>query len=58
MKSKLIPQFELPTVSREVFNLIVENAEDGERVRRETEVAAQQQREAKELELKQQKNLL
>lgn len=55
---KPIPQFELPTVSRECFNLVLETAVDGERVCREAEAAAQETQEAKELEKQQQRNLL
>jgi hypothetical protein len=52
------PQFELPTVGTEVFNLAAERAIDGERVRQEMEVAAQNLQEAKEIEKEKQPALL
>jgi hypothetical protein len=58
MKPTQPPQFELPTVSREVFNLIVETAVDGERVQHEREAAGQRSQEARELEKQQQPPLL
>jgi hydrogenase maturation factor HypF (carbamoyltransferase family) len=52
------PQSELPTVSTEAFNLSSETAIDGERVRQEMEVAAQNLQQAKELEQEQQPSLI
>ena len=57
MKTKA-PQFELPTVGPEVFNLVVEKAADGERLRQEREAAAQTLRDTKEREQEQQPALL
>jgi len=57
MKIK-VPQFELPTVGSEVFNLVIEEALDGERLQLETQAAAQIQHELKELEQQQQNSLL
>jgi hypothetical protein len=57
MKTKA-PQFELPTVGPEVFNLVVETAADGERLRREREAAAQTLRDTREREQQQQPALL
>jgi hypothetical protein len=57
MKTKA-PQFELPAVSSEVFNLAIETAVDGERLRQEMEVGARHAQEAKEIEKKQQPNLI
>jgi len=57
MKTKA-PQFELPTVGSDVFNLIVETAFNGERVRQEMEAAAQELRDTKECEQERQPALL
>ena len=57
MKTKA-PQFELPTVGPEVFNLVVEKAADGKRLRQEREAAAQTLRDTKEHEEQQQPALL
>jgi hypothetical protein len=57
MKTKA-PQFELPTVSSEVFNLAIETTLDGERLRKEMELASKQAHEAKEMEKKEQPNLI
>jgi hypothetical protein len=51
-------QFEIPDVSREVFNLMVESALDGERIRMEMEAARADALLAKRLEEKQQPELL
>lgn len=56
MKTK-IPQFELPTIE-EAFNLAIEHTADGERLQEETEAAAKEAAEAKELQKKLQPNLL
>jgi len=60
MKTKRtkIPQFDLPTVGSEVFNLASEQTADGERLRREMEAAAEQTRQAAEIERQQQPSLL
>jgi len=52
------PQFQLPTVGSEVFNLSGEVAIDGERLQQEKEAAAKQKLEAEEIEKKQQPNLI
>ena len=52
------PQFELPTVGSAAFNLVVETAANGERVRQEMEAAAQDLLEAKEIEKEKQPALL
>ena len=57
MKTK-VPQFELPAVGSEAFNLVIESAVDGELVTQESKVAAQNVREVKELEKKLQPNLI
>src|SRR5436309_15300810 len=52
------PQFELPTVGSDAFNLSSETAIDGERVRQEMEAAAQNLQAAKQLEQEQQATLI
>src|SRR3989442_16026116 len=56
MKTKRtkVPQFELPTVGSQAFNLIVETTTNGERVRQETEAAVQNFQAAKEIDKEQQ----
>jgi hypothetical protein len=57
MKTKA-PQFEFPTVSHAVFNLLVESAVDGERVQRELEEARHRLWEAKQQAEEQQPELI
>jgi hypothetical protein len=57
MKTKA-PQFDLPIVGSEVFNLITERSLDGECLQQESKIAAKQLQEAKETEQKQQPNLI
>ncbi len=60
MKTKRIktPQFELPTVGSEAFNLVSEITTNGERVRQEMDAAALNRQEAEEIEKEQQPALL
>jgi hypothetical protein len=58
MKPKPILQFELPVVSVEAFNLVVESTLDGERFRQDLETAIERAQEAQEIEKKQQPNLI
>jgi hypothetical protein len=58
MKSKTIPQFDLPVIGVEAFNLAVESTSDGERLRQDLEAATKREQEAKEIENKQQSNLI
>jgi hypothetical protein len=57
MKSK-VPEYELSVIGSEVFNLAIENALDGDRLKREAEAAAKGAEEARELEQKLQTDLL
>jgi hypothetical protein len=57
MKAKA-PQFELPTIGTEVFNLRLEAAVDGERVQREIDQARHRLWETKQQERKQQPDLI
>ncbi len=51
------PQFELPTAG-EIFNLVSEETVDCQRLQCEAEAAAQQAREAKEIERRRQPEFL
>jgi hypothetical protein len=53
-----IPQFELPPIDTAVFNLVIEQSLDGERLHREMEAAALRIQESEEIEKKQQPNLI
>jgi hypothetical protein len=52
------PQSELPVIGTQAFNLFSEVAVDGGRLQKEAEANAERAREAKEIEKKQQPNLI